>query len=138
MVPIIYRPLTDRDWLRPERHRLDRRLPLLAGDSRRILAAEIARLGATQFTLGLDVTESQVRVDGIGLHAATTPGSPAVEVEFTSRYGHLCFRCDMYTTWQRNLVAVADLLRGLRALNSDGAAGRQYTGFKVPESVATQ
>lgn len=137
-LPIIYRPLTDRDWLRPERQRLDRRLPLLAGDPRRLLAVEIARLGAAKFELGLDVPESQIRVDGIGLHVAAVPVSPAVEVEFLSRYGRLHFRCDRYSTWQRNVVSVAELLRDLHALNSYGTAGRQYAGFTITEGVAAQ
>lgn len=137
-LPITYRPLTDQAWLRPERQRLKRRLPLLAGDPRRLLAAEIARLGATQFELGLDVPESQIRVDGTGLHAAAVPASPAVEVEFLSRHGRLRFRCDRYSTWQRNVVSVAELLRDLHSLNSYGTAGRQYAGFTITESVAAQ
>ncbi len=87
--------------------------------------------------LGMDVFESQIRLDG-ELYANARPASPAVEVAFESKHGPLIYRCDRYVdqrgggSWRHNVRAIALTLQALRAVDRYGAAesGEQYAGYR--------
>jgi hypothetical protein len=134
------RPLSDRSWLRPEKDRAPSPFRSSWPDTEKLLAAEVTALDGQDVVIGIDVGESDLRLDG-GLRALARAATPAVEVAFTSKHGPLRYRSDRYTTqsahqgepWHANGRAIALTLQALRAVDRYGAsgAGEQYTGYRA-------
>jgi hypothetical protein len=79
----------------------------------------------------------QWRLDGRP-RANATPEHPGVIVSLDSKFGHLSYPCDTFTTWQDNLRAVALALEALRKVDRYGVTkrGEQYRGFLAIEATA--
>lgn len=107
-----------------------------------LLAAETAQLGAVLVVLQVDVTEGDIRRDGM-LRANSRVGFPGVRVSFESRHGPLTYATDAYDRvysgdppgWQANIRALALALEALRAVDRYGVSkrGEQYTGWRAIE-----
>jgi hypothetical protein len=67
------------------------------------------------------------RLDGRP-RANAVPEHPGVIVSLDSKFGHLSYPCDTFTTWQDNLRAVALALEALRKVDRYGVTkrGEQY------------
>lgn len=63
---------------------------------------------------------------------------PGVILSLDSKFGHLSYPCDTFTTWQDNLRAVALALEALRKVDRYGVTkrGEQYRGFLALEATA--
>lgn len=103
-----------------------------------LLGRETSQLGARLVVIQLDVTEGDIRRDGMVLAGAKV-GHPGVVVSFESRFGPLRYAADTYSgtsrypAWQSNVRAVALSLEALRAVDRWGASkrGEQYRGWKA-------
>lgn len=97
-----------------------------------LLARELENLGAARVVLELDVTESDLRIDGMP-RASARPATPAVALSFDSDYGPLRYATDVFNDWQDNLRAIALGLEALRKVDRYGISkrGEQYTGWKA-------
>ena len=69
--------------------------------------------------------------------AHATPEHPGVIISLDSKFGHLSYPCDTFTTWQDNLRAVALALEALRKVDRYGVTkrGEQYRGFLALEAT---
>lgn len=98
-----------------------------------LLLREIEHLGAREFVLQIDVTESDMRLDG-RLRANARPASDAVAVSVEARgKGDLLFVCDRFIGWQQNVRAIALGLEALRRVDRYGItkANEQYRGWQA-------
>lgn len=77
------------------------------------------------------------RVDGRP-YANAKAEHPGVIFSIDSKFGHLSYPCDTFTTWQDNLRAIAKTLEALRMVDRYGVSKRseQYRGFLAIESTA--
>ncbi|MDF2554158.1 MAG: hypothetical protein K0R60_53 [Microbacterium sp.] len=77
------------------------------------------------------------RLDGRP-RANAVPEHPGVIVSLDSKFGHLSYPCDTFTSWQDNLRAVALVLEALRKVDRYGVTkrGEQYRGFLAIEATA--
>lgn len=77
------------------------------------------------------------RLDGRP-RANAIPEHPGIILSLDSRFGHLSYPCDTFTTWQANLRAVALALEALRKVDRYGVTkrGEQYRGFLALEATA--
>lgn len=77
------------------------------------------------------------RVDGRP-YANAKAEHPGVIFSIDSKFGHLSYPCDTFTTWQDNLRAVAKALEALRMVDRYGVTkrGQQYRGFLAIEATA--
>lgn len=142
----VVRPLSDRTWL-GKRPRIESRFDSSWSSTRALLLDEVRHLNGKNLVLGMDVSESQIRLDG-EIYANAKPASPAVEVAFESKHGPLMYRCDRYLApyyrqgehWQHNVRAIALTLQALRAVDRYGAAesGEQYAGYRQLASTPHQ
>jgi len=133
------RPISDRTWL-GTMGKEPTRFSAKWGSTLEILERELDALKAHDVVIEIDVTESDLRLDGT-LRANAKPESSAVALAFDSRHGPLIYRCDRFYTswhdqgpeWQHNVRAIALTLEALRAVDRYGATelGQQYTGFKA-------
>lgn len=96
------------------------------------LASELRFLGAERIVLELDITESDLRLDGMP-RASARMGSASVRVSFDSRHGPLRYETGEYRHWQDNVRAVALSLHALRAVDRYGVSkrGEQYRGWRA-------
>lgn len=134
------RPLSDRTWLRPDGQRTRSQFSASWTSTLEILRLELGRLNARGVVIGMDITETDIRLDGLP-RATATPATPAVEVAFGSKYGPLIYRCDAFTagarnradSWQHNVRAIALTLRALRSVDryEASARGEQYRGYRA-------
>lgn len=102
------------------------------------LGREAELLGADLIVLQVDVTEGELRRDGM-LRAGAKVDFPGVRVSFNSVHGPLTYATDAYDTWyagdppgwQANIRAIALALEALRAVDRYGVTkrGEQYTGW---------
>lgn len=106
------------------------------------LDRELRHLGAKNVVFRLDVDERHLRLDG-QLRADARPKDSGVLLEFIAgaRTGspRLVFRCDRFSYWQDNLLAIALGLEALRKVDRYGItdASDQYAGFKaLPSGTA--
>ncbi len=134
---IITRPLGP--WLDPVT--TDRpRSPFKAAwsDTLDLLSRETWMLGATLVVVQVDVTEADLRRDGL-IRANARVQFPGIRVAFESRRGPLTFATDMYPTWQANVRAVALGLEALRRLDRYGITkrGEQYVGWQALPASTT-
>lgn len=133
------RPISDRTWL-GSMGKEPTRFSAKWGATLELLEFELDQLAARDVVLEIDVTESDLRLDGT-LRANARPSSSAVALAFESKHGPLIYRCDRFFTswahqgpeWQHNVRAIALTLESLRAVSRYGATelGQQYTGFKA-------
>lgn len=77
------------------------------------------------------------RIDGRP-YANAKAEHPGVIFSIDSKYGHLSYPCDTFTTWQDNLRAIALALEALRKVDRYGVTkrGEQYRGFLAIEATA--
>jgi hypothetical protein len=95
-----------------------------------LLDKETTALGARLVVIQADVTEAEIRLDGM-LRARARPGFPGVKLSFDSRHGPLTYATDAYEHWQANVRAIALSLQALRAVDRYGVSksGEQYRGW---------
>lgn len=107
-------------------------------DTLDLLARETEQLGARLVVLQVDVTEGDIRRDGM-LRANAKVGFPGVRVSFESRHGPLTYATDRFDGWQDNIRAVALSLQALRAVDRYGVSGsgEQYRGWRAIEAEPT-
>lgn len=100
-----------------------------------LLERETRHLGARLVVIQVDVTEGEMRRDGM-LRANAKVGFPGVRVSFESRHGPQTFATDRFGWWQDNVRAVAKSLEALRAVDRYGVtgSGEQYRGFTAIEA----
>jgi hypothetical protein len=104
----------------------------------RHLGREIEQLGGDLTVVQVDVTEAELRRDGM-LRTHARVGFPGVRVSFDSMHGPLTYATDRYEqryhgdlqSWQANVRAIALSLEALRAVDRYGVSGRgeQYRGW---------
>lgn len=84
------------------------------------------------------IPASQFSVKGRPLAHAKAE-HPGVIFSIDSRFGHLSYPCDTFTSWQDNLRAIAKALEALRMVDRYGVTkrGEQYRGFLAIEATAT-
>ncbi len=75
-------------------------------DTLDLLSREAATLGADLVVVQLDITEHDLRRDGL-VRANTRIGFPGCRVSFTSMFGPLLYRTDRFDYWQDNVRAIA-------------------------------
>lgn len=104
-------------------------------DTLELLGREAGKLGARLVVIQVDVTEGELRRDGM-LRANAKVGFPGVRVSFESRHGPLTYATDRYSGWQDNVRAVALSLEALRAVDRYGVSGsgEQYRGWTALEA----
>lgn len=97
-----------------------------------LLGSEADKLGAHLVVMQVDVTEGDIRRDGM-LRANAKVGHPGVAISFTSDHGPLRYATDSYDAWQANVRAIALALQALRAVDRYGVTSRaeQYVGFRA-------
>lgn len=110
------------------------------GDTLDRLGYETGLLGAEHVILQIDVTEGDLRRDGM-LRTNARVAFPGVRVAFDSIHGPLTYATDAYerqhgyglTSWQANIRACALALEALRAVDRYGVSGRgeQYRGWNA-------
>jgi hypothetical protein len=124
-----FRPLDA--WTDPEtRHRTRSAFSATWQSTLDLLGRETAHLGARLVVIQVDVTEGEIRRDGM-LRSTVKVGHPGVIVSFESRFGPLRYAADSYRHWQENMRAIAMSLEALRAVDRWGATkrGEQYRGW---------
>lgn len=118
-----------------------------------LLETELEAVNATDVVIEADVTEADIRLDGM-LRANARAATPAVRLAFDSVHGPLTYATDRFYAryygeedWQVNVRAIALSLEALRKVDRYGVTGRgeQYAGFKqlpagraVPSSMTTE
>lgn len=112
-----------------------------------LLGRETEMLGATLVVIQVDVTDGELRRDGM-LRANAKVGFPGVRVSFDSRYGPLTYATDAYEQryhadpagWQANVRAIALALEALRAVDRYGvtSSGEQYVGWQAIGATAAE
>lgn len=102
-----------------------------------LLERETDMLGARLVVLQVDVTDAEIRRDGM-LRANTRIVFPGVKVSFDSMHGSMTYATDRYDEWKDNVRAIALSLEALRAVNRYGVtgSGEQYRGFVAIEAKA--
>jgi hypothetical protein len=97
-----------------------------------LLGLELRQLVARDIVLQLDLTERDLRRDGLP-RANARPGHPGVILAFDSTQGPLQFACDTYQWWETNVRVIALTLQALRAVERYGATktGEQYRGWQA-------
>ena len=111
-------------------------------DTLAFLRDEVIKLdGQFPIVIQIDVTEIDVRQDGMLRSRAQVGPHPGVIVSFQSRFGPLRYATDAYEQrwhgallgWQANVRAIALALEALRAVDRYGVSkrGQQYTGWKA-------
>ncbi|HEV8653157.1 MAG TPA: J domain-containing protein [Actinomycetes bacterium] len=130
---VTFRPI-DRwpgSMTRPWERRVGRQFSAPWTSTLDLLALELRQLKAEDIVLQLDLTERDIRQDGLPRANARPPGHPGVILSFTSRHGALQFACDTYTWWETNMRVIALTLQALRAAARYGVVktDEQYRGW---------
>jgi hypothetical protein len=96
-----------------------------------LLERELTHLSAKEVIFQLDLTDAEIRLDGMP-RANATPKSPAIVIAFESKHGPLQYATDVFTHWQANVRAVALGLESLRRVERYGItkSGQQYRGWQ--------
>lgn len=114
-------------------------------DTQSLLAREAEYLGAELVVIQVDVTEQDLRRDGM-IRANARIDFPGVRVSFDSRHGPLTYATDAFAyryygsppDWQANVRAIALGLEALRKINRYGIGqrGEAYVGWQaLPQSA---
>ncbi|MGW5556883.1 hypothetical protein ACWER9_06625 [Micromonospora sp. NPDC003944] len=108
-------------------------------DTLDMLSHEAELLGAQTVVLQVDVTEGEIRRDGM-LRANARVSFPGVRVAIDSRHGPLTYATDQYDSWRANTRAVALSLEALRAVDRYGVSkrGEQYRGWTAIAANAAE
>jgi hypothetical protein len=95
-----------------------------------LIGRETRLLGARLVVIQVDVTDAEIRRDGM-LRANAKVGFPGVKVSFDSKHGPLTYATDEYAHWKANVRAVGLSLQALRAVDRYGVSksGEQYRGW---------
>jgi hypothetical protein len=103
-----------------------------------LLWRELRLLDARQVVVQVDVTEGEIRQDGLP-RANARPSGPGVILAFESRHGPLRYACDAYDHFQANIRAIALSLEALRAVDRHGITktGEQYRGWQALPAPTT-
>lgn len=128
---VTIRPLEK--WSRPApTHRRRSNFKTQFSSTMTLLKRELARLGAREIVLQIDVRESDIRLDG-WLRANARPSSPRCAIAFQSKFGPLIYYGDAFDDWADNIRAIALGLEALRKVDRYGitSRGEQYTGWKA-------
>lgn len=97
-----------------------------------LLEREIEALGGKDVTMGVGLSETDIRLDGQPRANARAMGHPGVEITFHTPAGARSFSSDEFDDWQDNVRAIALSLEALRAVERYGVSkGRQYAGFAL-------
>jgi hypothetical protein len=130
-----FRPLVQ--WTDPvTQNRPDCRFRAAWSDTLDLLDRETYMLGADVVVLQVDVTEADIRRDGM-IRANARARFPGVRVSFESRFGPLTYATDRYDDWRDNIRAVALSLEALRKVDRYGVnkRGEQYQGWIAIEAA---
>lgn len=97
----------------------------------RLFERELRHLAARNVVVELDLSESDIRIDGQP-RANARAATPAVRVAFDCKHGALTYATDRFWLWQDNLRAIALGLEALRKVDRYGITkrGEQYAGWK--------
>ena len=97
-----------------------------------LLKHELERLQASNVVIEMDLTEVDIRRDGLPRNNAR-PTTPRVCLSMDSPYGPLRYPCDTFLSWQDNVRGIALALEALRKVDRYGVTkrGEQYTGWKA-------
>lgn len=129
---VTFRPLPT--WPhKPTKHRRRAAFKTSYPRTLELLDREVRALGGRDITIGVGLSESDIRLDGQPRANARAFGHPGVEISFDSRdHGRQTFATDEYDDWQDNVRAIALSLEALRAVERWGVSkGRQYAGFAL-------
>lgn len=133
-----FRPLTR--WPGKQKtkwHQKDSRFKLGFQANLNQLEKEIDHLRGKNVVIQADVSESDIRLDGM-LRASAKPRSSGIILSFDSKHGPLSYPCDTFKHWHDNLRAITLTLESLRRVDRYGVTKRseQYTGWKqIPETT---
>jgi hypothetical protein len=108
------------------------------GASEDLLLEELERLEARDVVIEIDVSTSDLRLDGT-LRANAKPQGPRVCLYASTKHGPLMMPCDTFTDWRANIRAIALSLEALRRVDRYGcsATGEQYRGWTaIPASTS--
>ncbi len=111
-------------------------------DTSSLLKREVARRGAEDAILEIDVGHHDLRRDG-WLRPNARPRSSRVVVTFEDEtHGWVRYHCDEFSEWKDNVRAIATSLEALRKVDRYGVSdGEQYHGFRsgraLPGNVLT-
>lgn len=100
-------------------------------DTLQLLDRELTALKATEVVIQLEMSDRDIRLDGLP-RANATPSGPAVIVAFESKHGPLKYATDVFDHWHANLRAIALGLEALRKVERYGISsrGEQYRGWQ--------
>ncbi|NJP33710.1 molecular chaperone DnaJ [Micromonospora thermarum] len=109
------------------------------GDTLDLLLHEAGLLGADLVVIQVDITEADLRRDGM-VRAHAQLRHPGVRVSFDSVHGPLTYATDAYDRWQANVRAIALALQALRAVDRYGVtrSGEQYRGWTAIAATAAE
>lgn len=102
-----------------------------------LLKRELELLDARRIVLLLDITDRNIRADGLP-RADARLGMPAVGLSFESVHGPLRYVTGEYREWRDNLRAIALSMEALRSVDRYGVSkrGEQYAGWRaIPAST---
>lgn len=108
------------------------------GASEDLLMRELQHIGAKDVVLEIDISPSDLRLDGT-LRANAKPQGPRVCLYAATKHGPLMMPCDTYWDWRDNVRAIALSLEALRQVDRYGCAarGEQYRGWTaIPASTS--
>lgn len=124
--PIDRWPKEETDERRPSRFRASFSATL------DLLERELDMIDAERPLIQMDLTESEIRLDGYP-YASARPETPRVIVSFEMDGEPYQYACDTWDDWQDNLRAIALTLEKLRAVDRYGVTkrGEQYRGWRA-------
>ena len=127
--PYTLRPVSDRTNFTGKYQRA--RFDTAWTETEDLLLREVRHLHGKDLVVEVDVTESDIRLDG-KMRANARPSTPGVRVAFDSQHGPLTYATDRFTTWQDNVRAIALGLEALRKVDRYGITkrGEQYAGWR--------
>jgi hypothetical protein len=132
MIQYRFRPIER--WPRPETTQR-KPSPFFAKyeDTLSLLDGELQKLRAHNVVLQADVTERDIRADGM-LRSDSKPRTPRIILSFDlpGAGGSVQMPCDTFPHWKDNLRAIALSLEALRKVDRYGVTknGEQYRGWK--------
>lgn len=97
------------------------------------LLAEVTYLEGDVVACQIDVTDADVRRDGMLRSNARVHGFQGVKMSFESKHGPLTYATDAFNFWKDNVRAIGLGLKALRAVDRYGItkSGEQYRGWQA-------
>lgn len=95
------------------------------------LARELRALDAHNIVVELDITDADLRIDGIP-RANARLARDGVRISFDSKWGPLRYETGEFIGWQENVRAIALSMEALRKVDRYGVSkrGEQYRGWR--------